>query len=88
MAGLIVPSAALPGTQNIVLFGARVASGYLARPLSALDVPASITAEAGRPPESLPEIVRYRGEPHPELVAHELGRPFRFTEPDWSLAGA
>src|SRR5262249_55826927 len=40
--GVIVPSAALPGTRNVVLFGPRVAAPYLTRPVSSLDIPASI----------------------------------------------
>jgi RES domain-containing protein len=36
--GLIVPSAALPGTRNAVLFGARVAAPYLTTPVSTLEI--------------------------------------------------
>jgi hypothetical protein len=83
--GLIVPSAALPGTRNVVLFGARVASPYVTEPMSRLDVPASITADAARPPLSLTAIVRFKGQPHPALAAWERGESFSFSEPDWSL---
>jgi RES domain-containing protein len=86
--GLIVPSAALPGTRNVVLLGARVAAPYLAQVPSRLDIPASITAEDGRPLASLTEIVRFRGEPHAALAAWERGESFRFSEPDWSLDAA
>jgi hypothetical protein len=82
--GLIVPSAALPGTRNVVLFGARVAAPYLIKPASSLDIPSSITAEAARPPASLTEIVRFKGEPHAALIAWERGESFEFSEPDWS----
>jgi hypothetical protein len=81
--GLLVPSAALPGTLNVVLFGPRVSSPYLVDPVSALDVPASITAEGGRPPESLLGLVRFRGAPHPQLDAWKAGREFAFREPSW-----
>jgi hypothetical protein len=47
--GLIVPSAALPGTRNVILFGPRVAAHYLTQPVNPLDIPASITADFGRP---------------------------------------
>ncbi len=83
--GLIVPSAALPGTRNIVLFGPRVAAPYLAAPTSKLDIPASVTAEAGRPLVSLLDIVRFTGDLHPALDAWEHGTAFTFVEPDWSL---
>src|SRR5262245_52625447 len=51
--GISVPSAALPGTQNVVLFGARVGSPYVLEALGAVDVPSSITADGGRPPTTL-----------------------------------
>ena len=77
--GAIVPSAALPGTENIVLFGDRVAAPYLAPPLSPVDVPASLTAEGARPLDTLVPLVRLRGEPY---VA-----PDAPPEPVWALAG-
>jgi hypothetical protein len=81
--GLVVPSAALPGTLNVVLFGPRVSAPYLVDPLSALDVPASITADGARPPDGLLGLVRYRGDPHPLLEARKAGRDFSFREPSW-----
>lgn len=83
--GVIVPSAALPGTRNVVLFGARVAAPYLTEPVSALDIPASITAEHGRPIVSLLDIVRFVGNPHPALDAWQQGTSFSFVEPDWAF---
>jgi hypothetical protein len=84
--GLIFPSAALPGTRNAVLFGPRVAAPYLTEPVSALDIPASITAEDGRPTLSLLAIVRFVGDGHAALSAWKGGLGFRFVEPDWSLS--
>ena len=84
--GLIVPSAALPGTRNGVLFGPRVAAPYLTQPVSALDIPASITAEDGRPVLSLLGVVRFVGDDHTALSAWQRGLSFRFVEPDWSLS--
>jgi hypothetical protein len=86
-AGAIVPSAALPGTNNVVLFGPRVAAPYLTQPVSSLDIPASITAEGGRPLSSLLSTVRFVGEPHAALEAWKQGVSFRFQEPDWALSG-
>jgi RES domain len=83
--GLIVPSAALPGTRNVVLFGPRVAAPYLTEPVSTIDVSASITSQAGRPPVSLLDIVRFKGQPDPALEAWKGGETFVFAEPDWSL---
>ena len=81
--GAIVPSASLPGTDNVVLFGERVSSPYLLEPVSPVDVPASLTADGGRPPLGLLERVRRRGAPHPALDAWRAGEPFRFAEPSW-----
>jgi RES domain-containing protein len=83
--GLIVPSAALPGTRNLVVFGPRVAAPYPSEPASRLDIPAGVTAEAGRPLVSLLDIVRFTGDPHPALDAWQRGTTFTFVEPDWSL---
>jgi hypothetical protein len=86
--GLVAPSAALPGTQSVVLFGPRVGSPYLLEPLGEVDVPAGITAHDGRPIASLIERVRFAGEPHAELDAWRRDEPFGFREPDWSLGAA
>lgn len=81
--GLVVPSAALPGTLNVVLFGPRVSAPYLVDPLGPLDVPAAITADGARPPDGLLDLVRFRGSPHPALEAHRAARRFAFREPAW-----
>jgi RES domain len=83
--GAIVPSAALPGTRNVVLFGPRVAAPYLTEPVSTLDIPASITADAGRPLVSLLSLVRFLGDAHPALEAWKESTSFLFVEPAWSL---
>jgi len=83
--GIVVPSAALPGTRNVVLFGPRVAAPYLTEPVSALDIPASITAEHGRPLLALLDVVRFFGDPHPALEAWQQGASFKFIEPEWAL---
>lgn len=78
--GAIVPSAALPGTRNVVLFGPRSALPYLWQPLRPADVPTSITGEHGSALESLVTRVRFRGQPHPGEIV--------FDEPDWVYASA
>jgi hypothetical protein len=85
ISGLIAPSAALPGTRNLILFGARVAAPYLTAPVSELDIPVSITAQNGRPLVALIDLVRFRGEVHTALDAWQRGLEFRFAEPDWAL---
>jgi RES domain len=82
---IVVPSAALPATRNVVLFGPRVAAPYLTEPVSTLDIPASITAERGRPLLALLDIVRFVGDPHPALEAWRQGVSLGFVEPDWPL---
>jgi hypothetical protein len=86
--GVVVPSAALPGTRSVVLFGPRVGSPYLLEPLGEVDVPASITAHDGRPVASLIGLVRFQGEAHAELTAWRRGEEFAFAEPDWGLGAA
>lgn len=76
--GAIVPSAALPGTSNVVLFGPRSALPYLMKPLRPADVPTSITGEHGAALETLVSRVRFRGDAHPGEIA--------FEEPDWVYA--
>ena len=76
--GLVVPNAALPGTQNVVLFGPRVASPYLVDALGDVDIPASVTAEGAHPLVSLLDRVRQRGVRRPRGTED-------FKEPDWQL---
>lgn len=80
--GLIVPSAALPGTENLVLFGRRAAAPYLTDPVDIIDVPASIVADRARPDASLVNVTRHRGvRTHAELSAYKRGEDFVFSEP-------
>jgi len=72
--GIIVPSAALPGTENLVLFGPRVRGPYGAGPIDVqLEVPTDPTPEAGQPPEDLLRLVRWRGTSHAGLDASKSG---------------
>ncbi|HYP22357.1 MAG TPA: RES domain-containing protein [Actinomycetota bacterium] len=79
---LEVPSAALPGTRNLVMFGPRVAVPYLIDPIGPTDVPTSICAEGSRAPAELLPLVRHLGEPHTEFEAWRTGTAFAFAEPD------
>jgi RES domain-containing protein len=77
---IVVPSAALPGTRNLIIFGERVAIPFDWEPLSSIDLPAAILAEGSSPPSGITSVVRYRGEPNPELEAWEVGRRYQFKE--------
>jgi hypothetical protein len=57
-AGFIVPSAALPGTNNLVLFGARAIHPYFAAPLSFPEVPTGHLSDEARSPAEVADIVR------------------------------
>lgn len=74
---IIVPSAALPGTRNVVVFGERVRIPYGWKPIEDVDVPACVIAERSQPPDGIASLVRYEGEEHAELSAWRRGEPFR-----------
>lgn len=78
-AGAIVPSAALPGTRNLVLFGGRVTAPYEQVELRGAELRASITGEHGSALASLVALVRFRGTPHP-------GAGFEIREPSWAVS--
>jgi hypothetical protein len=82
VAGLIVPSAALPGTENVVLFGWRASSPYLVDPVDVIDVAASITADRATCPASALNAVRFKKDrTHAGAVASARGDEFVFREP-------
>lgn len=68
--GVVAPSAALPGSNSLTLFGPRIASTWQLRPLLASSIPAMKIA-VGAPPEGILERVRHRGQ------RHELYEEFR-----------
>lgn len=81
--GAIVPSAALPGTENVVLFGPRIRSPYLVDPPDPADQIA--TAHAGErchPPRYAAPFVRWLGDAHAGLT-HWLasGETLTFANP-------
>lgn len=87
-AALVVPSAALPGTRNVVLLGPHVPAPYLAEQIDDVDVPVSVTAVAGRAPEDLVDLVHHRfaGTTHAALEAWRDGEPFELDEPPLTRA--
>lgn len=77
---LLVPSAALPGTENIVILGERVQIPYSWEPIEPVDVPACVVAERSQPSQGVTSLVRYRGQPHPHFEAWCAGREFQFAD--------
>jgi hypothetical protein len=75
-----VPSAALPGTRNLVIFGAQVGAPYSLARIDASE-PVTVSAEDGHGLEALLGLVRHIGEPHPELAAWRRGEPFTVEDP-------
>lgn len=81
---IIAPSAALPGTNNLILLSPRVLTPYLLDPIDpVIDTPGAPTAIRGRAPLGLSDLVHHRGSAvrHPALAAWEAGVAFEFTEP-------
>jgi hypothetical protein len=82
---IIAPSAALPGTRNLVLLGERVISALPVEPIDpAVDTPASIAAVRGRAPIQLIGLIHYRGAgtSHAALEAWETGGGYVLDEPE------
>jgi RES domain-containing protein len=79
----IAPSAALPGTRNLVILDARVETFYEGEPIGSEDLPVSVAAQDGRCPEGLWNLVHYQGTqtPHPAYQAWLDGEDFLFEEP-------
>jgi RES domain-containing protein len=80
---LLVPSAALPGTVNLVVLAPRVLTSWTAEPVDELDWPGSLAARDGCCPEGLWEYVHALGSgaAHAGLAAWREGREHRFREP-------
>ena len=73
---MLVPSAALPGTTNVVVFGPRVRMRYGEVPVDAeLDVPCDPLADLANVVEDLLSSVRWRGLPHAGYEAWRSGAP-------------
>jgi RES domain-containing protein len=68
--GVITPSAALPGGQNIAIFGARILWEWRRPRVLAATVPATVAA-IGSPPAGLVERVRYFDDAHAGFTEYE-----------------
>lgn len=69
--GVIAPSAALPGTTNLVIFGARILWAWRRPRVLSATIPGTVAA-VGSPPHGLVGGVRHFGEAHAGLA--EYGR--------------
>ncbi|MGH3524499.1 MAG: RES family NAD+ phosphorylase [Mycobacterium sp.] len=61
---MIVPSAALPGTHNLILFGVRVLNPFLSEPLSPEEIPTGHLSGAASAPAEVAPHVRWFGTAH------------------------
>jgi len=79
--GVVAPSAALPGTLNVTLFGARMMSTWDQPQFLASSIPATIITR-GAPPTGLLPRVRHLGTPHTGLVEYLADRVQKPTATD------
>jgi hypothetical protein len=61
---MVAPSAALPGTHNLMLFGARVLHPYLWKPLTDIEIPTGHLTNGAHPPAEVTAVVRWKGATH------------------------
>lgn len=77
---IVVPSAALPGTRNVVSFGQRAPLPYDVQPIDRIDVPCCAIAERSQPPDGIASLVRYGDDPHHALEAWAAGHRYQFRD--------
>jgi hypothetical protein len=79
---LLVPSAALPGTETLVILGPRALTAWQSSPVDVdLDVPAAVAADNASTPQAVLPYVRWRGAAHPGLASWKAGTYADFFEP-------
>ncbi len=77
-----VPSAALPGTDNLILFGVRVLNPFLSTPLAPEEIPTGHLTDGARAAEEVAPHVRWFGSPHKAAEQWKtLGRYDQFDDP-------
>lgn len=75
--GLLAPSAALPGTHVVALFGPRVAAPWGAEPVDpAIEIPTAHTAERSVVPDEVASLIRWPGKEHAGYAAWLGGEDF------------
>jgi hypothetical protein len=87
-AAFTAPSAALPGTKNLIVLEPRVLTSWEQVPVDEIDWPGALASQDGRCPEGLWDRVHYRstGTRHAALEAWGAGVDFVFEEPDVSAS--
>jgi hypothetical protein len=87
-AAFTAPSAALPGTKNLVVLEPRVLTSWEQVPVDEIDWPGALASQDGRCPEGLWDRVHYRfaDTRHAALEAWESGVDFVFEEPEVSAS--
>jgi hypothetical protein len=79
---LLVPSAALPGTETLVILGPRALTAWQVPPVDVeVDVPAAVTADDAGAPQAVLPHVRWRGTAHRGLADWKTGTSADFFEP-------
>jgi hypothetical protein len=79
---MIVPSAALPGANNLIIFGVRVLHPYLWKPVTPEEVPTGHLSDAARPPAEVVAHVRWFGTAHTALEQWKaIGTYDQFDDP-------
>jgi hypothetical protein len=63
-AAMIVPSAALPGTDNLILFGVRLLHPFLWEPIDPEEISTGHLTDGARPPAEVRDHVRWVGAAH------------------------
>jgi RES domain len=84
----IAPSAALPGTKNLVVLEPHVLVPWNQIPIDEIDWPGSLASQDGTCPEGLWDLVHYRAmqTKHAALEAWEHGTDMVFEEPPITTA--
>jgi hypothetical protein len=81
VSAVIVPSAALPGTDNLVVFGQRLAVAWLGPVTDPdLDVPSALSADRAAPPPDVVNHVCHYGTAHAGVRAHARREPFSYQQ--------
>jgi hypothetical protein len=61
----VVPSAALPGTHNLIVFGVRLLHPFLWEPLMPEEIPTGHLTDGARSAAEVASHVRWFATPHP-----------------------
>jgi hypothetical protein len=79
---IITPSAALPGTHNLIMFGVRVVHPFLWKPLMPEELPTGHVTDGARAAAEVAEHVRWFGAPHEAAEQWKaVGRYDLFDDP-------